>query len=128
MKRIFLIDDDVDDREMFQLALDTLPGEILLNCAANGEIALQLIADAAFIQPDFIFLDLNMPKMGGLDFLVELRKQQLCADVPVYIYTTSFVGRDVDRCLELGGRLCIKHSSFADLCLELERLVGSPHF
>lgn len=121
MKRIWLIDDDQDDKEVFELALGKLDVETQLSYAANGEHALQAANDPAFLRPDYIFLDMNMPRINGLEFLTKLRNGRLFEGVPVFIYSTSSVGPDIDKCLSLGGILLTKHSSFTALCEELER-------
>lgn len=85
----FLIDDDADDREIFEMALKTADVPYSYTSAKNGMDAIdKLNADESFI-PDFIFLDLNMPAMHGTQCLQEIRKIDRLADVPVIIYSTS---------------------------------------
>lgn len=124
MKHIWLIDDDADDREVFGMALDSIGLPTRLLFSQNGEEALRTATNEAFIHPDYIFLDLNMPRMNGLSFLKEIRSMRLCEGIPVFIYTTSSRGYDIDQCLALGGRLMTKHSSFNALCDDLKRLLS----
>lgn len=121
MKHIWLIDDDADDREVFGMALVSLGLEAGLHCSSNGEEALLWASSQNFNKPDYIFLDLNMPRLGGLGFLQEIRERGLCKDIPVFIYTTSSRGHDIDECMALGGKLMTKHSSFSALCEDLKR-------
>ncbi|RYD55241.1 MAG: response regulator [Sphingobacteriales bacterium] len=123
MRKVLLVDDDADDKEMFELALETLPVDTDLSYAANGQEALELITSPDFSDPDYIFLDLNMPKVGGVGFLSQLRELDMLTDVPVYIYTTSQYGADIDRCVEMGGTLCTKSSSFKELCTMLSTTI-----
>ena len=60
-KTCFLIDDDVDDQEIFIMALDQLDIEFQCTVAHNGTEALQRLKKEAVL-PDYIFLDLNMPQ------------------------------------------------------------------
>jgi CheY-like chemotaxis protein len=53
-------------------------------------------------RPDLILLDLNLPRMHGFDFLVEMKKDNEVAGIPVIILTTSEFGRDIDRAKEFG--------------------------
>ena len=92
-KICFLIDDDEDDREIFQLALDQIRG-IKGVMSHNGKEALKMLDDNSFT-PDFIFLDLNMPLLSGKECLQEIRKIPRLHSVPVFIYTTS--SRDDDK-------------------------------
>lgn len=123
MKHIWLIDDDADDREVFGMALETTGLEARLSYSHNGEEALESATALDFSPPDYIFLDLNMPKLDGLGFLKEIRARGLCQGIPVFIYTTSSRGPDIDQCLALGGKLITKHSSFDELCADLLRTI-----
>jgi CheY-like chemotaxis protein len=83
----FLVDDDVDDLEIFTLAVEDL--RINVNCvtAADGIDALEKLRnDEAFV-PDFIFLDLNMPRMNGKQCLLEIKKIERLSSTPVIIYS-----------------------------------------
>lgn len=53
--------------------------------------------------PDFIFLDLNMPKMYGRTCLAELRKDVRLATIPVIIFTTSSDPKDINEIRKLGA-------------------------
>jgi CheY-like chemotaxis protein len=84
----FLIDDDVDDQEIFCAVLEIVaPG---CNCitAANGQVALDMLT-AGNISPDIIFLDLNMPLMNGRQFLFEVNRTNIAAGIPIVVLTTS---------------------------------------
>jgi CheY-like chemotaxis protein len=121
MKHIWLIDDDADDREVFAMALSAIGLQVGLYFSHNGEEALKAATAGDFGLPDYIFLDLNMPKLGGLGFLKELRARGLYQGIPVFIYTTSSRGPDIDQCVALGGKLMTKHSSFDELCNDLRK-------
>src|SRR5690349_21087541 len=95
---ILLVEDDELDVISVQRSLKKLDQEYELHNAYNGVEALELLRgrkghDA--ITPDVILLDLNMPKMNGIEFLKELRKDERLKDVKVFIMTTS--GEESDR-------------------------------
>jgi CheY-like chemotaxis protein len=100
-KICFLVDDDEDDCEVFQLALRHLGG---IQCVAcnNAKEALQKLKEDGF-QPDFIFLDLNMPLMTGAECLVEIRKMGKYANTPIWIYSTSSQHKDKILLEKLGA-------------------------
>src|ERR1017187_6577510 len=84
----FLIDDDVDDRTIFQLALNAFDSSIELVTASNGVEALEKINSPDLFLPDYIFLDLNMPYMSGKECLIRLRDIKRLKNVPILIYST----------------------------------------
>jgi two-component system, chemotaxis family, response regulator Rcp1 len=54
------------------------------------------------LRPDLIILDLNLPKMTGLEFLMEMRKDKALATLPVIFLTTAALGSDIEKSQELG--------------------------
>jgi CheY-like chemotaxis protein len=58
--------------------------------ARNGEEALELLNDTDRNEkPDVVLLDVNMPKMNGIEFLTEIRKRNDLKDLKVFVVTTS---------------------------------------
>ncbi|RYJ38898.1 Response regulator receiver protein [Flavobacterium anhuiense] len=89
MNTIFLIDDDPDDREIFQEILEQEHPSIIFQQAENGSAAFGKLKSKGFSKPDLIFLDLNMPIMDGRAFLQQIKKETSLQDIPVIIYSTS---------------------------------------
>jgi CheY-like chemotaxis protein len=98
---VLLIDDDVDDRMIFGDVLKELVPDIIYNEAINGEDALARLE--AGLVPDLIFLDLNMPRVDGKQFLAELRQIEHLRHIPVIIYTTSSHESDKKETRALGA-------------------------
>ena len=84
----FLIDDDLDDRGIFQRALNILDSSIELITAESGIEALEIINANNLFLPDYIFLDLNMPYMSGRECLHKLREVERLKNVPIFLYST----------------------------------------
>jgi|SRR6185437_7730939 len=99
----FLIDDDIDDREIFTLALKDIDSTIKYTTAKDGAEALDFIEQNENFIPNFIFLDLNMPRVSGRECLVEMRKIVRLRNIPIYIYTTSSSDKDKLELLNLGA-------------------------
>lgn len=99
---VFLIDDDVDDREIFALALAEIDDSISCVTAANGVEALFRLKESS-VKPDCIFLDLNMPRMNGKQCLKEIKTHADLIDIPVVIYSTSSEPRDIEETKSLGA-------------------------
>jgi CheY-like chemotaxis protein len=120
---LFLVDDDADDQEIFKSALAHVDKKFKLLVAGNGQDALQMLA-AQDKLPDFIFLDLNMPRMGGLQFLHEIKKSETLRNIPVIVYSTSNNPDDKGKAIEAGAtRFFTKPSKFSDLCDLLQKLL-----
>jgi CheY-like chemotaxis protein len=87
---IMIIDDDPDDRTIFHEAIKEVNPSIRFMVAASAEKALQsLVNTDEYLFPDLIFLDVNMPRMNGIECLVELKKEKRLACIPVVIYSTA---------------------------------------
>ncbi len=98
----FLIDDDDDDRKIFEMALDKLSAGIKFGYANSGFDAIEQLKDCKRV-PDFIFLDLNMPIMSGSECLIELKKIACIAEVPVIIYSTTITEKIIYDTLHDGA-------------------------
>lgn len=126
MYKIFLIDDDLDDREIFHSALMSIGRNDEYSEAFDGMDAFQKIGEGKISTPDIIFLDLNMPRMSGLEFLVKIRENPDYKEVPIYIYSTSSAKNDIDKCMTAGATgFVTKHHSYDELCTDLRKLLGN---
>jgi CheY-like chemotaxis protein len=97
---ILLVEDDEVDVMNVQRALKKNGATPALYLAANGIEALAMLRTNNQITTGnngrlLILLDLNMPKMGGLEFLKELRADPALCKLPVAILTTSSQDRDL---------------------------------
>lgn len=97
-----LVDDDEDDREIFMIALSDLSPDIVCNLAVDGIDALDQLRNAKAL-PDFIFIDLNMPRMDGKECIAEIKKDRRLLNIPVIIYSTSSNQRDQQDAHKLGA-------------------------
>jgi CheY-like chemotaxis protein len=99
----FLIDDDQDDREIFMIALENADDDYQCVTAKNGVDAVNMINSDPDFDPDFIFIDLNMPYMTGKECLQLIKNTDRFVTTPVIIYTTSSYGKDVEETKSLGA-------------------------
>lgn len=101
--KCLLIDDDVDDHEIFKLALETVDKSILCVCIDKSRYAIEkLKADASFI-PSIIFVDINMPVMNGPECFTEIKKMEHLKDVPVIFYSTFADAAKINTMKNLGA-------------------------
>ena len=97
-RRILIIDDEEDIRQVAGLSLETVAGwEVLL---ANS--GLQGMERAETEQPDAILLDVMMPAMDGPTTFLHLQKNPSTAKIPVILLTAKVQGSDQRRFAELG--------------------------
>ncbi|MEO8173708.1 MAG: response regulator [Sediminibacterium sp.] len=114
--RILLAEDDPDDKLLLKDAFNSIGAEEFIEFADNGEHVLRKLQDRNTELPDLIVVDVNMPKIGGMQTLERLKADQRLKDIPVLIYTTSTNPIDEARSLYLGAKgYIIKPSSFKKL-------------
>lgn len=104
-KKILLVDDDIEDREIIKDALSELGYHSVFHFEENGEKAIQFLERSylAGDLPSMVILDLNMPRMNGTQTLRFLKNDKRFKDIPVIIYSTSLNNIERDECLALGA-------------------------
>ena len=119
-KTILLVDDDEEEFYIFKLALDL--AKIDYHCVwANGlEQATQLIKE---IRPDFIFIDINMPRYDGINCLKKLKEMEPVGRSTFVMYSTYISDDDHEKAMQLGADQCIhKPENIRILLKQLVRL------
>lgn len=86
---ILLVEDDDVDAKSVERAFKKLKIVNPIVRAKDGMVALELLEKGEVLKPYLILLDLNMPRMGGLEFLAELRKNENMKNSVVFVLTTS---------------------------------------
>jgi CheY-like chemotaxis protein len=118
---VLLVDDDIDDQEIFLMALETITPAVTCTIAGSGHEALKKLHEAQ-TQPDVIFMDLNMPLMSGEQVLKELKQHERLQQIPVIIFSTSANPATIQQTRNMGAHDFItKPNSFN----ELTSLLGS---
>lgn len=99
---ILLVEDDKIDAMTVKRALKELRVRNPLTVVQNGEEALKYLSKSDTVKPCIILLDLNMPKMNGIEFLKALKKDSQLKRIPVLVLTTSMEEDDKLNTFELG--------------------------
>lgn len=93
-KPILLVEDDKVDAMTIKRALSEIKVTNPLDIASNGEEALEFLRDGKNEKPGIILLDLNMPKMNGIEFLRIVKQDDVLKAIPVVVLTTSKEDQD----------------------------------
>ena len=120
---ILLLEDDKIEVMKFERTLVTLESEHNLQVANNGEEAIQLLNNAEEL-PDLILLDLNMPKLNGIEFLTMIKSDPKLNHIPTVILTTSINKNDLLECYRLGiAGYITKPLKYEDYLLKMKYLI-----
>ncbi|SEW22158.1 Response regulator receiver domain-containing protein [Chitinophaga sp. YR573] len=123
-KVILLVDDDRDDQELFEEAMAIVDSSVVCHFASDGEEGLHILKDN-LLDCHIIFLDLNMPKINGKQFLAEIKQNKVLSKIPIVIFTTSQREKDREETARLGAaHFLTKPSSFGELCKQLEDILS----
>jgi CheY-like chemotaxis protein len=121
---ILLIDDDEDDREIFISAVTDAAPNVKSTTMADAADALEQLIKKE-LTPDLIFLDLNIPRMNGQQFLMEIKKHQSIQHIPVIILSTTSHATTIEIVRELGAHAFItKPGIYDDLVTLLKSLLN----
>ncbi len=125
LSMILLVDDDVDDQEVFCEVLKEINSSIECITAADCEEVLTMLQNNLPGLPDYIFLDLNMPRMNGKQCLKALKEHEVFKNIPVIIYSTSSSTKDKEETDDLGAAYFLtKPSSISGLRKEIEMAIS----
>lgn len=126
---ILLIEDNPGDVRLTQEVLKEGQRLHELHAVPDGEEALRYLEQTGPHQrgprPDIIFLDLNLPKVGGLEVLRRIRQMPAWQHIPVLILTTSEAERDIQEAYRLRANGYITKpvdiNQFVEVIISIER-------
>jgi len=121
-----LIDDDLDDQEIFCLATYDVNESIECICVNNGIEALEKLRSDSPLIPSCIFIDMNMPRMNGRQCLIEIKKIDRLQSVPIFMCSTSSDPKVIAETKELGAAdFIVKPSTLAEFTQTLLKVFQS---
>lgn len=101
---LLIVDDDELDRELIERGLRKAKVANPVTMAGDGQEALDILRGTGdrppLPSPFIVILDWNMPRMGGLEFLEEIRKDEELRTSTIFVLTTSKDGRDQQSAYE----------------------------
>lgn len=118
-RRIFLADDDDDDRSLFAEALSEIDSSIVLTEVLDGKQLIEALTVSKQPLPEFVFIDINMPVQDGLECLEAIRKKEGdLKEIPIIMLSTSSNPETIKKAFRLGASYyAIKPNSFNGLKL-----------
>ena len=121
-----LVDDDLDDQEVFLMTLEKINKNIKCLTANNGAEALSLLTTQTSFVPDYIFLDVNMPKMNGIECLKNIKDLSHLSDCKVFMYSTTSETSVLEKSKKLGATdFIVKPPSVATLKQTLSKILDN---
>jgi CheY-like chemotaxis protein len=103
LREILIADDNRADIMFLKLALNELCPHARVRCFNDGMHMMEHLWNDNVDVPDYIFLDIRMPQMDGLETLISLKQMKRFAGVPVIIYTGSDEDDIATYCASLGA-------------------------
>ena len=127
MTKYFLIEDDVDDQEIFCMALEQVDKDAECIISHDGAQALEMLKSGLHGVPDYIFIDVNMPKMNGISCLEEIKKLKELSGARIFMLSTASDKRITDACIALGAKeFIVKPPGLSALVSKLRSVVSLP--
>lgn len=122
--KVLLIEDNLIEIMKMNRTISLLELEHTIHEAKNGEEALEFLEDKSNF-PDIILLDLNMPKISGIEFLTILKNSEEIRHIPTIILTTSDNQKDLEECYSLGvSGYILKPLKYEDYVTKIEKLLS----
>lgn len=122
-KKVFLTDDDEEERFILSAALNECCEGVELLYEKNASATLARLANTNEAVPDIVFIDWRMPLISGKDVLTSLRKLSHYNQIPIVVFTGIIDPAFLKEAKELGATFLMqKPFDFGDLCLKLKYL------
>jgi len=122
--RVLLADDDEDDRMIFKDALEESKMTIQITMVTDGIELMEYLHRDDIELPSIVFLDLNMPRKGGIECLQEIRGDKKLKDLTISIYSTSASEADIEDTFIKGANIyIIKPNEYPQLVKILQEVI-----
>jgi CheY-like chemotaxis protein len=122
---ILFVDDDPDDIKIFGEAVKEVDASIGFLSANSGTKALEMLGRQKTL-PDYIFLDVNMPRMNGIQFLETVKKDKKFSSIPVIMYSTTKSSEHESHAKQLGAMYFFtKPIFFDDICNVIRGVINN---
>ncbi len=135
-RKILLVEDNMADVELAKLAFESVANDLEIKHLLDGEALMNFLDEEASDNIGLILLDLNMPRMNGIEILEKLSVDTDLKKLPVVVFTSSNHQADIKTCYELGANAYVnKPIDFSELEKTVDTIVQfwvninvKPHF
>jgi two-component system, chemotaxis family, response regulator Rcp1 len=103
-RKVILVEDNLADVELVKISVRELENPVELVHVGDGQELLNFLKTATLNDIAVILLDLNMPRVSGIDVLKFMSEDANYRKVPVVMFTTSNSKTDIMKCYELGAK------------------------
>ena len=122
--KILLIEDDAIEVMKFNRAVSKLNLSHKIVNAGNGEEALEILEQKDRL-PNIILLDLNMPKISGIEFLSIIKNNSDLRHIPTVVLSTSNNQKDLLECYKIGiAGYVLKPLKYEEYVSKIDKLLG----
>jgi CheY-like chemotaxis protein len=124
-QHILVIDDDPEDIEIFSEAINSFNEKITITASTDAFLALEDLKKATQL-PDIIFLDLQMPRLTGKDFLQKIKEEDNLQNIPIIVLSgqSYVIMKDTYEKIGASNFIC-KPNSYKELVEELRGILNS---
>lgn len=102
-RKIIIAEDNIADLELMKIAIKDTGLAFDIHHVIDGHELIQLVNSTNLNNVDLILLDLNMPRMGGIEVLKHFYKNEQLRMIPVIVFTSSSHQSDVETCYDYGA-------------------------
>ncbi|MEO6286886.1 MAG: response regulator [Dyadobacter sp.] len=115
---LVLIDDDMDDQEIFRMALDDIDQPLKCIFFQDCESAVAHFSQQSVTPPGYVFVDINLPRTSGSECLQQLQNLQAFDDPCIIIYSTSIPNEWKPRLKRIGVDLFVEKTGSLPLLID----------
>lgn len=101
--KAFLVEDNIAEATLTKYVYKSQAAHTELIHCESGEEFLKKIGQTPLSEVAYILLDLNMPRISGLDVLKEVNKEEALRKIPIIILSSSASDNDISACYDLGA-------------------------